>query len=181
MRSRGALPLAFLGSAAAPESAAAGAAATGEQYQGFNLLVADAERMWWASNRSAGAPQQISAGVHGLSNAALDTSWPKVDGGKVDFAAALEHDDGSDTATEHYFAMLADTRRAPWRLLPDTGVSRVAERRLSARFVDMDEYGTRTSTVLRVGHDGSIDMVERRFGERRTRVGQNAISWPARK
>lgn len=179
MRSRGELPVEFLAGAQPPAAHVAGL--DGAAYQGFNLLVADADELWWASNRSADAPQAVSAGVHGLSNAALDTDWPKVRDGVAGLTDLLPADDGSAAATERYLDLLADTRRAPWRLLPRTGVPRLSERRLSARFVDMGEYGTRSSTVLRIRYDGSIEITERRFGRFRRPTGETWLSRPARK
>lgn len=178
--SRGQLPLDFLEST---ESASAAAqrisGSVKEGYAGYNLLVADDADLWWISNRSVRAPQRISSGIHGLSNAELDTPWPKVQHGSESFAAALAADDGSDAATERYFELLHDTRRAPWRDLPRTGVSRIAERRLSAAFVDMGEYGTRSSTVVRVRNDGSFEVTERRFGRLKRPLGNTTLTWPS--
>src|SRR5690606_1814904 len=47
------------------------------QYQGFNLLVADGEEMGYLSNYFPDIVK-VSPGVHGISNALLDTPWPKV-------------------------------------------------------------------------------------------------------
>ena len=52
-------------------------AAAGTRYNGFNLLAGDARAVAWMSNR-APAPRRSTPGVHGLSNALLDTPWPKV-------------------------------------------------------------------------------------------------------
>ncbi|HEX4508960.1 MAG TPA: NRDE family protein, partial [Burkholderiaceae bacterium] len=48
-------------------------------YAPFNLIAADFLRgdCFWASNESA-VPQRMERGIFGLSNAALDTPWPKV-------------------------------------------------------------------------------------------------------
>lgn len=140
----------------------------------------DADELWWISNAAVRSPQQVVAGVHDLSNAALDTPWPKVRDGTADFAAALAVDDGTNAATQQYFDILADTRRAPWKALPHTGVSKLDERRLSANFIDKGRYGTRASTVLRVRRDGSFEIAERRFGRRRRPTGATCLTWPAR-
>lgn len=181
LRSRGELAVRFLSADQPAPAAAATIHDNGGEYQGFNLLIADAEQMWWTSNRSAAAPHEISPGLHGISNAALDTPWPKVTGGLADFGGVCRDDDGSPAVTERYFAILADTARAPWKQLPHTGVPRLSERRLSARFVDMGDYGTRASTVLRVAYDGSFDVAERRFGRRGTPCGASELTLPPRR
>ncbi|NUS58689.1 MAG: NRDE family protein, partial [Streptomycetaceae bacterium] len=175
-RSRGELPLRFLDAADPAAGAAARIAADLDGYGGFNLLLADDREMWWLTNRNSVAPQRVSPGIHGVSNAALDTAWPKVAIGKDRFAAALSADDGSDAAAKRYVDLLADTQRAPWRSLPRTGVPRIAERRLSAAFVDMGDYGTRASTVLRIRNDGSFDITEHRFGPAGRPLGTTALT-----
>jgi len=85
--SRGALVVDWLASGLA---APAFATAMKPGYNGFNLVTADlARNAWhWISNRTAGA-QPLAGGIHGLSNAALDTPWPKTVGIKAELAAAL--------------------------------------------------------------------------------------------
>lgn len=165
-RSRGQLPIDFLTAASTPDRHVRQLAADDlDEYAAFNLLVADAESMWWTSNRPSTVSAEVAPGIHGLSNASLDTSWPKVDEGKADFAAVLETDDGRPgNSVDAYFDVLADRGFASRDTLPDTRVSPFMERRLSARFVRLGMYGTRASTVLRVRHDGGFDITERRFG-----------------
>ena len=74
-----------------------------------------------------------------------------------------------------YFDLLHDTSFAPPNRLPDNGVGLLTEKLLSARFVRMGVYGTRSSTVLRMRYDGSFDMVERRFGRCR-RLGESRFT-----
>lgn len=52
-------------------------------YNGFNLIVADiaSKSMVYLSNRPKGEAiviQEVSPGIHVLSNAKLDSPWPKV-------------------------------------------------------------------------------------------------------
>lgn len=137
-------------------------------YAGFNLLLADlrAGRMCWLSNR--GGLADVRPGVHGLSNAALDTPWPKVQRLKqdVEHIAATQVVDASDASTEFDFLMqrLADPRPAPDDQLatPPQGMalSMRWQRGLSAAFIRLPDYGTRCSTLLRAGADGSMHVLE---------------------
>jgi uncharacterized protein with NRDE domain len=53
-----------------------------DQYNGFNLILADVHlgTMVYISNKPNGASvvQPVSPGCHVLSNAAIDSPWPKV-------------------------------------------------------------------------------------------------------
>lgn len=55
----------------------------GNEYNGFNLILADIEskKMVYVTNRPKGEPitiQEVQPGIHVLSNAKLDSPWPKV-------------------------------------------------------------------------------------------------------
>jgi uncharacterized protein with NRDE domain len=125
-------------------------------YNGFNLVMADLPGgTWhWFSNRADG-PVALPQGLHGLSNASLDTPWPKTRGLKADLAAALASAVSAQALLDRLLLALADDRPAPDEDLPDTGVGLARERLLSPRFVRMAPpdggeavYGTRCSTVL---------------------------------
>ena len=107
--------------------------------------------------------QPLSPGVYGLSNAMLDTPWPKVNHRIAAFAQTLAMDGGSLKNADAYLHLLADDHQAPERELPSTGVSLEWEKALSAAFIRTEHYGTRSSTILRVRQDGNYEMVERRF------------------
>ncbi len=147
---------------ASPETIPAVLAAILQQaflYNGFNLLAGDRAKAAWCSNR-ARKPQPLARGVHGISNAALDTPWPKVVGTKAvvtDWCAAGERDPAA------LFAALARREVASDDVLPRTGVSLEWERRLSAPFIVGPEYGTRCSTVILLGRDGEASFEERAF------------------
>lgn len=129
-------------------------------YGRFNLLACDGARLWYAGNHPDAQLNVIDDGVHALSNAALDTPWPK-----TRRLCAVMHDwidhGGEDLAP--LFAALADPRIAADQELPRTGVTLDWERRLSAAFIVGADYGTRASTVVLVADD-HVRFVERRFG-----------------
>ncbi len=187
--SRGALVVDWLASGLA---APAFAATLRPGYNGFNLVTADLRsNTWhWLSNRSP-APQALAAGLHALSNAALDTPWPKTVGLKAALAEALAASTDVEDLVERLLAALADDTPAPDGALPDTGVDLVRERLLSSRFVRLPDpagggrglYGTRCSTVLVRAADGTTLVVELSFddeGRRRSEIRQQILRWPAR-
>jgi uncharacterized protein with NRDE domain len=120
-------------------------------YMPFNLVAADFRRgdCFWASNEHA-VPRRMERGIFGLSNAALDTPWPKVVTLKQRLAEAIETADSADALSARLFAALADRSPAPENALPSTGIGRERELLLSPAFIRTPDgrYGTRCSTVI---------------------------------
>ena len=157
-RSRGLLASEFLGNGAPAAQYAARTAAEGDSYRGFNLLAADADELWWVSNRGDG-PRRLAPGVYGVSNHLLDTPWPKVVRAKARLAEVME----VAPALDSIFELLADDAHAPDPELPDTGVGLERERLLSPAKIVSGTYGTRCSTALTVATDGTVKFAERAF------------------
>ena len=147
--SRGKLVADFLAGGATPLGYLDGLAGDAGAFNGFNLLAGDGRQLCCFSN-VGGPPHELAPGIYGLSNHLLDTPWPKVEQGKSALAAALAAlpDDG------RLLALLRDDAIHPDASLPSTGVPLEWERLLSAAFVRSPDYGTRCSTLLRVGRDG---------------------------
>jgi uncharacterized protein with NRDE domain len=153
-RSRGELVTRWLEESVDAQAFASALAQDAAGYGGFNLVLGDFQRnAWsWITNKSATAALQVQPlgpGVHGLSNAALNTPWPKTTALQNVLAAALEMPDPA--ALEGLlWPALASRERAPREQLPATGVPLAMEEALSSAFVEVPEraYGTRSSTVL---------------------------------
>lgn len=159
--SRGALVADFLRGAADAEAYAHDLAMRAAAYNRFNLLVGDDGGLFYVSNRADGV-RRLQPGVYGLSNALLDTRWPKVVRAKAAMADALRRaDSAADGWESGLWELLADHVIAADDDLPDTGVGAERERLLSAPFIRGDVYGTRASTVLTVARDGQARLVER--------------------
>src|SRR3546814_5859137 len=47
------------------------------RYAGFNLLLGDRDGVWYLSNKPQFAMQPLTPGLHAVSNASLDTPWPR--------------------------------------------------------------------------------------------------------
>lgn len=157
---RGRLVADYLAGNASPAQYVSQIAPDAAQYNGFNLLVGDREQLIWYSNRAAddernGKP--LAPGVYGLSNAGLDACWPKVVRTKAQFASLLCQCAPEDA----FFEMLTDTTRASDCRLPKTGVSLELERMLSAVCIESDNYGTRTSTVVKLAANDAPVLCER--------------------
>jgi len=130
-----------------------------EAYNGFNLVVGTAKELFYYSNVE-NEVKAIRSGVHGLSNAFLDTSWPKVDDGKAKLKAAI---DAGAIDTDNLFSILHDSSFAKEEDLPQTGVGPEFEKLLSAKFINTPDYGTVCSTVIKVDRNGTCFFSERTF------------------
>ncbi len=143
---------------------------------GFNLLVGQlgGESGLWFNNRLE-QHRHLGPGVFGLSNAALDTDWPKVSRLKQRLRLALQGAPDAVQVVAQAFAALADATPAPDTELPSTGIGLERERALSPAFIRMPDphggpttqYGTRCSTVVvveQVGLRRVVRVFERRFG-----------------
>lgn len=117
-------------------------------FNGFNLLCGSVmQGLWHFSNRTEGrSPQRLATGIYGLSNHLLDTPWPKVAQGKSQLAMAL----AALPQDRPLFELLHDANIHDDERLPRTGLSLEWERALSAAFVETPDYGTRSSTVIRL-------------------------------
>jgi uncharacterized protein with NRDE domain len=171
--SRGTLVTRALADRGAPLARAAAIAVDGSRYHGFSLLVGDALRAAYTSNRASGA-LALGAGLYGLSNHLLETPWPKVTRSKARLAAWLASE---SVAVEPLFELLADRAQAEPASLPSTGVSAEWERLLSSAFIVDARYGTRCSTILTIASDGTARFVERSFDAAGLQVGEAAFAF----
>lgn len=129
-------------------------------YEGFNLLYGPLAALRYHDNiRPTDMP--LPPGVHGLSNAFLDTPWPKVVRAKEGLARVIESDEPS---VEALFDLLKDHEQAIDAELPDTGLPLGMERALSSIHIDTPGYGTRCSTVILVSYAGEVLFEERTLG-----------------
>lgn len=141
------------------------------QYAGCNLVLGDCRSgAWhWLTNRqpaesegmseplgpSGWRGRRLSPGVYGLSNAALDTPWPKTVLLKEATGRVIEQDPFAGDATHRLLhALMARTVTDP----PDVDP-------LAAPFVAIDarRYGTRSSLIARVRRqagDSELELCE---------------------
>jgi uncharacterized protein with NRDE domain len=171
-RSRGDLTRGFLESDTGPESYLGHIAGRSSAYNGFSLIAGDARELWFFSNRGNGV-SPIAPGVHGLSNHLLDEPWPKVRRGVATLEGLLSAPE--DELVPALLAQLSERTPAPEDALPSTGIARERERALSASFVAGVDYGTRASTIVLIGRDGSALLREHTYGPLGAPVGETEV------
>lgn len=158
-RSRGDLVRDFVAGSASAADAIAAVRRDVSDYAPFNLVLADREQAWCLESPRALA-QRLAPGVHVVSNGPLDAPWPKMRRLRDRFVATLAQH-GDDAAL---LDLLADTWQPDDAELPDTGMGLERERFLAPIFVRGDTYGTRASTLAWRDMQGTVHLVERRFG-----------------
>ncbi|WP_410210776.1 NRDE family protein [Aquirhabdus sp.] len=121
-------------------------------YAGFNLIVGTLTEAAVLGNRGT-PPQPLTSGIHGLSNALLDTVWPKTARLLEGFKSLDLHND-DDLLVDQGLALLNDQTPAPDEQLPHTGVGPMMEKVLSPIRIESPIYGTRVSSVLILSSDG---------------------------
>ena len=131
----------------------------GNLYGGFSLLAAYKDELVYWSNRGD-EPRVLPAGVYGLSNASLDTPWPKLLRSRDKLDLAIAQDDISLTSLSR---IVADKEPASVAQVETDDLPFDVARALSAPFIVTPEYGTRCTTSLLVGNDGHFQLSERRF------------------
>ncbi len=104
---------------------------------------------------------KIESGVHGLSNRFLNTSWTKVEKGKIEFERIIGSQKEIDT--DLILKLLNDTTKPPDNELPDTGIGLEWERILSPIFIKSEAYGTRASSIILIDKNDRISFIEKSF------------------
>ncbi len=169
--SRGGLVPALLRDRRPVIDAMASIVADAQGYNGFNLVAGDAATAAFGSNRVPRA-QALGHGIHGGSNAGLDTPWPKLVRAKAGLTAWVASGDGE---LDRLWPVLVDRTPAADHELPDTGISRERERLLSSPFIVSDSFGTRCSTLVALARDGEAQFIERSFDAAGAPTGEIAF------
>ncbi|KAI8137181.1 NRDE protein-domain-containing protein [Fennellomyces sp. T-0311] len=146
------------------------------EYGGFNLICMDLKKgkrheMAYFSNREDSTVTDLSPGViYGLSNSVLDRPWEKVKQGRALFGEIIQVND-QDMLIEQLFALLSTTADPPNPSSDNRTVAQTLEDVKHWIFVPTftyleNTYGTRTSTVILVDHDGNVVFTERDWYQR---------------
>lgn len=202
--SRGELVSQFLQGKHTAATYAAMLQASAPRYAGFSLLLADATTAWVVSNRMS-APQELSPGIYGLSNALLDTPWPKLLRSRSALRKKLE---AGITDPRELAMLLLDTTPPPvdesfaeLAEVPDTAddsrgegldddnaavlrhfherYGRAFVSAIAAPFVLDARYGTRATTAVVVPDAGLGDILEWRYAPDGTRAGEQYFQFEA--
>ncbi|WP_425389841.1 NRDE family protein [Ekhidna sp.] len=156
-QSRGDLPVNYLLGKEKPSTYSRKVLNEGNKYNGFNLLTMDHE-LAHVSNYDKGV-NLLDPGIYGLSNALLDTPWPKVERAKRSFGTLIKQ----PFRMEQMIEMMQDTQTAPDDQLPETGLDYEREKAISAMCIQTPDYGTCCTTALTIDYDGNVKFMEKSY------------------
>jgi uncharacterized protein with NRDE domain len=166
-RSRGHLVADYLRSHLSPQDYIHSLLGIASEFGRFNLLCGDRQQLWYVRNDPDVQAFPVTPGLHVLSNASLDSPWPKAQQAQQQLQEWLAQQAKNDSLQEDglSLARLLDQRHIwPDEQLPDTGVPLDWERRLSAQFIIAPGYGTRSSGSL-IGSNTGLHITEHIWNE----------------
>ena len=146
-----------------------------ELFDGYNILLWDGKELVYFGNHNHQPPQKLAAGIYGLSNAGLDSNWPKVQKVKTHMQKLLQQ---AVVSHQDLQGLMHDKQIAADHLLPDTGIPLAWEQSLSACFIDAPamDYGTRTCISLLQDQQEQLAIKERDFDKADSRDQDFAFS-----
>ena len=159
--SRGLLTKNFLEDTMPPEQYLETLSKKKANYNPYNLIVGDINGLYFYSNIEDRIIK-IESGIHGLSNAFLNTPWPKVDRIKEDLSEAISKDHLDEKTL---FAILENKVQADESELPNTGLELNLEKSISSIFIELEAYGTRHETVILIDRHGVVQFIEKFRGD----------------
>lgn len=159
-RSRGEIVHNFLASNIDPVEYLENVKEERKAYAGFNVVVGNPGELYHYNNVE-NSITKITPGTHSLSNATLNTPWPKVVKGKNRLNEYIRNNEQINP--ERLFSILEDEELAPDHELPDTGIGMELERKLSASFIKTPDYGTRSATVVLIDRNQEVQFIERTY------------------
>ncbi|WP_288004227.1 NRDE family protein [Thermonema sp.] len=158
--SRGELPLQYLTSSQSSLNYLVRLHPRAAAYNGFNLLLFDGRDVMYYSNIER-IIKKADEGIHGLSNALLDTPWPKVRRCKQALKQYIEQLEAQPPAADDLFGIMQDTWHPPDEELPHTGVPLEWERALASPFIRTPRYGTRLTTIILWDKHDRVAFIEK--------------------
>jgi uncharacterized protein with NRDE domain len=157
--SRGNLVMDYLTGGTGPEDYLKQIRQQRSDYNGFNLIVGSSGSLHHYNN-ILDEISIIQTGNHAVSNATLDTPWPKV---TLTKAAMAELASSSPLNEEAIFRIMADRTPPSDEQLPDLPLPLPILRAVSANFIQTERYGTRSTSLILIDHSDRVTFVERSY------------------
>lgn len=130
-----------------------------QKYNGFNLIAGDLHNLYYLTNEKDQI-YKIQPGLYGISNAFLNTPWPKTNDALQLFTSALNGDIPNEAGI---FELLGNTATYPDHMLPKTGLSPEMEKAVSSIFIKTEDYGTRSSALIMIDQKANVKFIEKTY------------------
>lgn len=145
-----------------------------QYYNPFNLLMGDHEALSCFDSRNRQFTQ-LSKGFHAISNGALDDIWPKMSRGTI---AVEQHIcSAPQPDVDALLNIMKDETLASDADLPRTGVSQEWERHLSSIYIQHEEYGTRSTSIILQDKQGATRFTEVRYDGKGRNLGRQDFTF----
>lgn len=129
-------------------------------YNPFNFICGNLNTMYWYSSQHK-KYEIVTPGIHALSNAYLNTPWPKVKKAKYKLTENLRSD--SEPDLEHLLSIMKDRTLAQDFELPNTGIDFAREKRISSIHVANPLDGTCSTSLLAVDTNNYVRFIEIKY------------------
>lgn len=130
-----------------------------DHYQPFNVLLGSVDTLYHFNSRDTDFTA-LTKGTHSLSNATLNTPWPKVKKTRETLDTIIQSE--KDYLVD-LFAMMMDKTPASDNEIPEAPLPLAIRRKASANFIETEHFGTKSTTVLLVDWDNNVTYVERTY------------------
>ena len=140
------------------------------KYNGFNLLAGDFSELYYLTGKQE-IIRKLKPGFYSISNAYLNTPWPKTEKALHRFRSICE---GREVNKEAIFDLLLDREQFPIEQLPKTGLTEEMEKAVSPIFIQTENYGTRCSTIVSMNSHSKVSLVERTYTPGTTEIKKEA-------
>lgn len=161
-QSRGQLLIDYLQSELDPESFLRRTAARRQQMLPCNLVLGDRQNVYYSCSVSQ-VEEELSPGVHSLSDYFMDTPMPKCRYLQKALQKRMQDELLSAEEREELFELLARPMRFPEEELPRRGFDLHTEAELSPIFLELGDYGTVSSALITVDAQGEVLFSERSY------------------
>ncbi len=128
-------------------------------YNGFNLIAGTFDKLYYLSNYRDEI-EEIMPGIHAISNAYLNTPWPKTVKAKEEFENVIT---ANHFREQNLFEILKNSTTYPIEMLPETGLSEDMEQAVSSAFIQTENYGTRSTSIVRVDSNQNAELIENTY------------------
>ena len=167
-RSRGELVTRFLRNLESTENFGSFLCEQHTAFSPFNLVYGEHGKLFSFSSIDP-VNRPLESGFHSISNGAIDELWPKMSRGVSLLKDRISSSPGIDS--EDLVQMMKDQTRADKNLIPDTGLDPDREQHLSSIFIQGDDYGTRTTTLL-LGSESQFDLYEYNYSAQGSEINR---------
>lgn len=121
------------------------------EFRPFNFIASDGETLFYTNNIQAGW-QVLSPGNHAIGNIPLSAENAKTKKGGADMTSAM----AENASHAELLNMLRDAT-------PTIDADNDINRALSCRFISLEGYGTRSSSIVRTHKNGQWDFWEKHY------------------